>query len=130
MRVEPVELLGGERGRDFVIYDASGSERFSARLMDGSKELTVIWTDHVPRTVLRLRELQELAGGPGGFTRIRGLATDELELAILAGTLDMGRAERMLTRSIGGKWLVQAGPRSGIRPPVFEIIAERVEEGL
>jgi hypothetical protein len=120
MRVEPVELVGGARGRDFVIYDNAGSERFSARLMDGSTELTVNWTDHVPWTVLRLRELQELAGGPGGFSCIRGIATDELELSIHAGTLDMGRAERLLTRSIGGKMAASGeaslgNPTAGLR---------------
>jgi hypothetical protein len=128
MLVEPVGFLGGERGRDFVIYDELGLERFSARLMDGSRDLIVTWTDHVPWTVLRLRDVQTLADGPGSFIRIRGIASDELELSIQAGTFDMQRAGQMLTRGLSGKWQVQATPRSDIRPPVLEVIAERLEE--
>jgi len=62
MQIEPVRLLGGETGRDFVLIDDSGTERFSARLMDGSRQLTVTWTDNLPRTVLRLRDVQQLTG--------------------------------------------------------------------
>ncbi len=74
MQIDPVRLLGGEAGRDFVLSDDSGTERFSARLMNGSTQLVVTWTDNVPRTALRLRDVQRLAGGPGSLTRITGVA--------------------------------------------------------
>lgn len=77
-KVEPVELLGGRKGRDFVLYGDDGLERFTARLLDGEKTLSIGWTDNVPRTAARLREAQQLAGGPGSFIRITGLASDQL----------------------------------------------------
>jgi hypothetical protein len=126
MRIEPVQLLGGEMGRDFVLMDDSGTESFSARLMDGSIQLAVTWTDNLPRSVLRLREVQHLAGGPGSFTRITGMACDQAEAAILAGTFDADRAARLLGRSLGGNWQVQAARRPGTKFPVFDIIAERL----
>jgi hypothetical protein len=47
IHIEPVILRGGERGRDFVLYEDSGKEIFSARLMDDSKELKIAWTDNL-----------------------------------------------------------------------------------
>jgi hypothetical protein len=34
MQIEAVRWSSGEAGRYFVIYDETGAERFSARLMD------------------------------------------------------------------------------------------------
>lgn len=128
MQIEPFQLLGGEAGRDFVIIDDSGAERFSARLMDGSSQLTVTWTDNWPSTVLRLRDVQQLAGGPGSFTRITGIASDRVEAALLAGTFDADQASRILGRCLGGTWQVQALPRSRTNRSMFDIIAERGED--
>jgi hypothetical protein len=126
IQIEPVRWSSGEAGRDFVIYDEFGGERFSARLMDGSTELAVTWTDNVPWLVLRLREVQIRPGGSGGFTRIRGVASDQLELAILAGTFDAERAVRLLSRGLGGNWQVGAVPRPQTASPILEVLAERV----
>jgi len=128
MQIEPIRLLGGETGRDFVIYDESGEERFSARLMDGSTELVVTWTDNVPRTILRLRDLQKLVGGPGSFASVRGLASDRVEDEIVAGAFDADRVSQMLGRGLGGTWRVRALRRPRTKPRVFEIIAERTED--
>src|SRR6266566_2587948 len=110
MRIEAVQLLGGETGQDFVA-DEDGTERFSARLMDGETDLVVTWTDNLPWTVLRLREVQRLAGGSDRIKRIVGLASDRLETSILAGAFDEDRASRMLSRSLGGVWHIQTIPR-------------------
>src|SRR5207249_1092062 len=107
MRIESVQLLGGETGRDFVQQDDFGTERFTARLMDDDTQLVVIWTDNVPRTVLRLHDVQLLAGGPHSFDRISGIACDQLEAAILAGTFDADQASRMLSRALGENWQVR-----------------------
>jgi RHS repeat-associated protein len=123
MKVESFRLLNGQTGRDFVIYSEGGVERFSARLFDGQKTLTIGWTDNVARTGLRLREVQQLAGGPGSFTRITGMASDQLEAAIRAGSFDANKAAQVLSRSLGGKWAVQIIPRPG-QPGVFDIVAE------
>jgi hypothetical protein len=119
-------LLGGETGRDFVLYDEFGTERFSARLLDGSTELVIAWTDNVTRTLLRLHEVQRLTGGPGSFTSIAGTASDDLESAILSGAFDARRASRLVGRSLGGNWRVQVLPRPGSKPPVFDVLAERI----
>ena len=77
------------------------------------------------RTVLRLREAQGLAGGPGSFTKITGMASDQLEVAIRAGKFSATKAADMLERSLGGKWEVQVIPRVGSCPPIFDIVANR-----
>ena len=125
LEVKSVELLGGQAGRDFVLRGAEGAERFAARLMDGSKTLNVGWTDSIARTTLRLREAQQLAGGPGSFTRITGMASDQLEAAIRAGTFDTAKAAEMLGKSLGGKWQVHVSQRAG-QKGVFDIVAELI----
>jgi len=125
IKIEPVDLLGGRHGRDFVIYGEDGLERFSARLFDGEKTLSVNWTDNLPRTCIRLRETQQLAGGPGAFSRVTGTASNGLDEAIRAGTFDTNKASEMLGRSLGGSWRVQVTPRSG-QTGVFDLVAESV----
>jgi hypothetical protein len=128
MHTEPIRLLDGQAGRDFVQDDDAGTEQFSARLMDGSAQLVVAWTDNLPRTVLRLRAVQQLAGGAGSFTNITGMACDQLEAAILAGTFDADQASTMLGRSLGGSWQVQVLPRHGTMLPLFDVIAARIKD--
>jgi hypothetical protein len=93
--------------------------------MEKSTKLLVIWTDSIARTVLRLREVQELAGGPARLKVIEGIASDQMETQILAGLFDVDRAARLLSRSLGGSWQVRISVRA--TPPVLDIIAERME---
>jgi hypothetical protein len=128
MQIELIQLLDGKTGRDFVIYDEAGAECFSARLMDGSTNLVVTWTDNVPKTILRLRDLQKLAGGPGSLTSVRGIASDRVEDEILAGTFDADLASEMLGRGLGGNWRVRTLLRPGTESHILDIIAERIED--
>jgi hypothetical protein len=88
MQIEPIRLLDGAAGRDFVRYDESGTELFSARLMDGGTELVVGWTANVPWTVLWLRDVQRLervAVGCSGGYQPEALARQEASLANASG---------------------------------------------
>lgn len=67
MQVESVKLIDGQDGRDFVLYDESGNEIFSARLLHGSKELQVLWTNSLPWTPHRLLSIKRLLSGIGGL---------------------------------------------------------------
>ena len=125
MNVIAIELLGGTKGRDFVSWGPDGLERFSARLLDGHTTLNVGWTDNVPRTALRLREVQRLAGGAGSFTRITGTASDQLEASILEGSFRADKAAELLKRSLGGQWRVSAQPRLPAAG-VIDVTAERL----
>jgi len=127
MQIEPVRLLGGGAGRDFVIEDEFGMERFSARLLEGSTKLVILWTDNIPRTLPRLQAVRRLAGGPGSFTSITAIASNDLEALMLTGAFDAGRASRLLGRGLGGNWRVQVIPRPGSKPPILDVIAERIE---
>jgi hypothetical protein len=44
----------------------------------------------------------------------------------LAGIFDEEKAARILVRSLGRNWQVQAKPRPRTKPPIFDIIAERI----
>jgi hypothetical protein len=113
MHVEPVELSAGEAGRDFVIPGRSTPETFSARLMDGSKTLEVTWTESLGQGPIagRLAQAQELAGGPGSFTRITGKASDNLQALIASNKFDTQQASQLLGQRLGGKWQVEVTPR-------------------
>ncbi|SIN79245.1 hypothetical protein SAMN05444166_0886 [Singulisphaera sp. GP187] len=126
LTIEPVERIGvGKVGRDFVRNAEDGLPRFEARLLDGDKTLSIGWTDNIPRTAVRLREVQQLAGGPGSFTRITGLASAEFEASVRAGTFDLGNAGEMLGKALGGKWNVRLVPRAG-QQGVFDVVAELI----
>ena len=92
----------------------------------GEKALSIGWTNNIPRTATRLREAQQLAGGAGSFTRITGLASDQLEAAIRNGSFDANKAAEMLSRSLGGKWRVQVIPRAG-QQGVFDVVGELIQ---
>lgn len=124
MNVERFELLGGKTGQDFVIYGRDGLERFVSRLFDGEKTLKVGWTDDIPHTVLWIREVQMLAGGPDSFSRITGIASDVLEAAIRRGTFSQAKASELLTRALGSTWRVDVAEQSD-QPDVFHVIAEQ-----
>ena len=55
--------------------------------MDRSNTLEVTWTESLGLGTLvnRLARVQELAGGPGGFTRITGIASYNLQELIQSG---------------------------------------------
>lgn len=114
----------GLAGRDFVIYGKNEEPRFEARQLEGSKTLFVGWTDNIPWTPHRLREVQRLAGGPGSIERIQGFASDRLEAAIKSGDITQAIIERRLEIALGGTWRVR------IEQPLrwrVNIIAERAE---
>jgi RHS repeat-associated protein len=125
MHVEPVELSTGT-GRDFVIPGRSVPERFSARLMDGGDTLQVTWTDSLRQTPGRLQQVQQLAGGPGSFSRITGRASADLEAAMRAGQFDAQQAAQQLENNLGGRWRLDVARVPGSQPPVFDIIATRI----
>lgn len=126
----PFYCSAANRGRDYTIVGRSGAERFSARLMDGSDTLQVAWTDNLRLTAVRLQQLQNLAGGPGSFSRITGRASANLEAALRAGKFDLLQTAWQLGNSLGGTWIVDVIPVSGSQPRVFDIIATRTGDGL
>ena len=114
----------GLAGRDFVIYGNNGEPRFEARQLDGSKTLIVGWTDNIPWTPHRLREVQRLAGGPGSIERIQGFASDHLEAGIRSGDITQVTIESRLERALGGIWGVRIEQPATGR---VNIIADRAE---
>lgn len=117
-----------EKYLDFVVPGRSVPELFSARLMSGSDTLVVTGTASLGRGTLvnRLRQVQELAGGPDSFRRITGMASDTLEALARAGRFNAQQASESLSQALGGTWRVQAVPRPGTRRTVFDINAERI----
>lgn len=126
MHVEPVDLFG-RRARDFVIYGEDGLEQFAARLWDDESILYVMWTDNLPRTAIRLRQVQHLDGRIQAFDTIQGQASDTFREEIMGGTFDTVRAERLLSRALGGVWQLTSAPRPGSIPPTFDITCTRIE---
>jgi hypothetical protein len=113
-------------GRDFVIPGRSVPHRFEARLMDGSNTLEVIWTDSLRQTAGRLQQVQQLAGGPGSFSRITGRASADLEAAVRAGQFNAQQAAHQLGNSLGGRWRVDVTRIPGTEPPQFNVTAVRI----
>jgi len=106
MDVEPFEKAG-LKGFDFVIYDQSGNERFSARMLEGSVLLRVLWTDSIPWTPYRLRETQRLAGGRGSIGRIQGHASDQFKKAIRDRSITERHMKENLDRALRGTWTIE-----------------------
>jgi hypothetical protein len=127
MHTEPVELTSGS-GRDFVVPGRSKPELFSARLMDESKTLQVTWTESLGQGTLvnRLAKAQELAGGPGSFTRITGQASDNLRALIKSGQFNTREAAAALGKRLGGTWDVEVVPRPKSNPPTWDVNATRI----
>ena len=71
--------------------------------MDGSYTLEVTWTESLgPGTLVnRLAQVQELAGGPGGFTRITGIASYNLQELIQSDQFNRQEAAQCWVRSWG-----------------------------
>jgi len=127
MDVEPFQFFD-RTGRDFVSYNEEEIERFSARLWDEQCTLEVLWTDHIPLTVIRLRAVQRLAGGVDAFDTIIGQASDRLRESVIAGTFDTKTVERLLNRALQGRWQVNVNPRPNSRPLTFDITATRTSQ--
>jgi hypothetical protein len=118
--------ISGESYRDFVIPGKSVPERFSARLMNGSDTLEIAWTDSLRQTPRRLRQVQQLAGGPGKFSKITGRASAGLETDIRAGRFNAQPFAEQLGNSLGGTWRIDVTPISGTRPPQYNVTAVRI----
>jgi hypothetical protein len=120
--------IGGEGYRDFIIQGRSVPEVFSARLMNGSTTLEVTWAESLGQGVLanRLAQVQELAGGPGSFTRVTGQATSEFRDLIQVNRFDLDKAGQALGQRLGGKWRVELRPRPNSTPPTWDIVAIRI----
>jgi hypothetical protein len=120
--------IGGEAYRDFVIPGRSVPEVFSARLMEGSAALEVTWTATLGLGTLvnRLARVQELAGGPGSFTRITGQASAEFRDLVRAGRFNLDEAGEALGRRLGGRWRVELPPRPRSVPPTWDVVATRI----
>ena len=99
MQIEPVELFG-RTGCDFVIYGDDGLERFSARLFDDDATLAILWTDHVPQTLLRLRDVRNAAGHGTPFDTIVGQASFKLREMIIASGFDHDHIVELLSRAL------------------------------
>jgi hypothetical protein len=112
MHVERV-VSGGQSGRYFLILGRSKPEIFSARLMDGSTTLKVVWTESLGlgMVAIRLAQVQRLAGGSGSITQITGVASDKLQELIRLGRFKADKAAQRLGQHLGGRWGVEVTPR-------------------
>jgi len=126
MQVEPVELFG-RTGRDFVVYGDDGLERFAARLWDNDTTLHVTWTDNLPRTAIRVREVQQLVGGTEAFDTIKGQASDHFRDLLVTGDIEPAKMEDLMHRSLGNNWRLTIDARPGSIPPTFDITFTRTE---
>jgi hypothetical protein len=126
--VEGQLQIGGEAYRDFVIPGRSMPEVFSARLMQGSTALEVTWTATLGLGTLvnRLARVQDLAGGPGNFTRITGQASAEFRDLVRVGRFNLDEAAQALGRRLGGRWRVELQPRPRSVPPTWDVVATRI----
>lgn len=128
MHVEDIRLSTGEAGRDFVIPGRSVPELFSARLMNGTKTLEVIWTQSLGHGTLanRIARAVELAGGPGSINRITGYASDNLREFIQSGRFNAQKFAQSVSRRLGGRWGVDVTPRPDTNPPTWNVTATRL----
>lgn len=120
--------IGGEGYRDFIIPGRSVPEVFSARLMNGSTTLEVTWTESLGQGTLvnRIAQVQELAGGPGSFTRITAQASAEFRNLVRAGRFNINEAEQALGQRLRGKWRAELRPRPNSIPPTWDVVATRI----
>ena len=127
MHVEAV-TVSQQTGHDFVVPGRTVSELFSARLMDGSSALEVIWTHSLGQGTLanRLAQVQQIAGGPGKITRITGQASAKLQEVIRTGQFNAQQSAQSLGRRLGGTWHIDVIPRANSIPQTWDIIAVRI----
>lgn len=126
MQIEPVVLFG-RTGRDFVVYGDDGLERFAARLWDDETTLHVTWTDNLPRTAIRVREVQRLAGGTEAFDTIKGQASDHFRDLLVTGSIEYSKMEDLMSRALRSNWRLSVEARPGSIPATFDITFTRTE---
>lgn len=118
-----VEESSDRLGRWFVRYGDDGAEKFSARLLNGTDELGIAWTDDVTQLARDIAEVQRAISR--NIPKITGMASDGLEAAIKAGRLSSELYAKHLARRLGGKWQIDVVKRA--REDVWDIIATRSE---
>lgn len=121
MKIEPIKLIDGQTGRDFVLYNDDGTEKFSARLMHGSKTLYVLWTDSIPWTPRRLSRVKRLLTESESFEMIVGRATAEFADAVEDGTFSEEIMAQKLGRALRERWrvVIERGSLDQIRVVAF-----------
>jgi hypothetical protein len=122
--VNVVEESSDDLGRWFARYGADGAETFSARLLHGTDELGIAWTDNVRQIAPTIAEIQAAVGR--NIPRISGTASDGLEAAIRTGRFNSEICARQLSRHLGGEWRVELIRRSGVRNEIWDIVATRI----
>lgn len=128
MHVTRNQFLDGQGYTDFMIPGRSVREVFGARIIDGSKTLRIDWTASLGRGTLvnRIAKVQELAGGPGSFTRITGQASDQFQRLIAAGKFDVDGVTKLLGQRLGGTWKSELIPVANSVPPTWNIVITRI----
>ncbi|MCR9291514.1 MAG: hypothetical protein NXI32_02265 [bacterium] len=121
--VNVVEESSDNLGRWFARY-GDGAETFSARLLNGTDELGIAWTESIRQIAPNIAEIQGTIGR--NIPRISGTASDGLEAAIRAGRFNSDLYARQLSRHLGGQWNVEAVRRSGVSNEIWDIIATRI----
>lgn len=119
-----VEESPDNLGRWFTRYGDDDAETFSARLLDGTDELGIAWTDNIRQIARNIGEIQDTIGRT--IPKINGTASDGVEAAINAGRFNSDLYARQLSRHLGGKWKVEAIRRLGVRNEVWDIIATKM----
>jgi hypothetical protein len=109
-------------GRWFARYGANGAETFSARLLNGTSELVVAWTDEVSQLVSNIADIQSAIGG--SIPRITGIASDAIEAKIKAGRFNADLYAQHLARHLGGQWRIGVAKRAG--QDAWDITATRI----
>lgn len=128
MHVTRGQFLDGQGFTDFSIPGRSVPELFGARIADGTKTLNIDWTASLGRGTLvnRIKQIQDLAGGPGCFSRITGQASDEFRSLIAAGKFDVDEVTKLLGQRLGGTWKTELIPAANSVPPTWNIVITRV----
>ena len=124
MQIEEGKLLDGTIYREFVVLGLDGRERFSARLMLGSKTIEICWTENLPWTLKWLREIFVSCGKHGTITHIRGMASDELERLIQSGEFSSQQTCEWLNKYLHGNWAIEIIQR---KSGIFDLSAHRRE---
>ena len=112
-------------GRWFACDNPDGPSPFEARLIHRSCVMEIGWTDNIPWTLLRVREVERLAGVR--ITRIVGKASADLLEWIRQNRFDAGIAADRLGRALGGEWRVDVIPQPRTDDG-YEISAVRLED--
>jgi hypothetical protein len=116
-----VEESSDRLGRWFARYGDDGAETFSARLLNGTDELGIAWTDNVTQLAGNIAEIQDAIGR--NIPKITGMTSRGIEAAIKAGRFNSDLYAKHLARQLGGQWRINVVERAG--EDVWDIIATR-----